>query len=641
MASVWQRANTAIAARAGLLALLACVPLLPEATTPVDDIAEAVETGSPAISIDTATQTARPGEQVSITVATYLVGEEAVLLVNGIDIARQRISESGRAKFELGIPALGPLVIGAEIVDAATQASLASAAEGAAINVTSPPTIAVLANRQSTYADSLRRGGWSVAELTPANISDQSAVFPSLLVLDDVAANDLPENAWQAIDEAVRTRAMGLLVLGGPSSFGLGAYRGSRLETMLPVVSEPPQHEPPASVMFLVDVSGSMDQPVAETNRLQVARQAVVATSQALRPIDRVGLMSFEVDVVDRLPLTSRPDHAVAVETAWPDSASGGTRLAPALARAVQVLEQEAAEHRLLVVLTDGNVDDEDLVQLESILETTDIDVVGLILGAASGDDDLARLIRATGGQARAITDILHLPEIMRSEVEDSRPAIVRGPSEVNVLLPTPWLPDAAWAPVDNYMLTRPTQDARIHLASNIGDVILASRQHGAGRVAALTPGISNWTEAWLTSEQWPVFITGLTSHLAVRDDGNIEVSFAGAGRRLVVDISESIPLRKTTARLVAPSGETTLIDLEPAAPRRLAAQMDLPEAGLYVAVIESESAVTRHHFVYKEPPDSENPMHVGPETAALAGPHALLAIVLLGFLLVMWWERR
>ena len=79
-------------------------------------------------------------------------------------------------------------------------------------------------------------------------------------VLVDVPATALSPVSLNSLDQAVRELGKGLLVVGGTSSFGPGAYLGSPLEELLPVRSEAPDDERLSNLsqVFAVDISGSM-----------------------------------------------------------------------------------------------------------------------------------------------------------------------------------------------------------------------------------------------------------------------------------------------------------------------------------------------------------------------------------------------
>ena len=461
--------------------------------------------------------------------------------------------------------------------------------------------------RPSVFAESLRKGSWSVTELAPRELGGQvHNLRPfACLVLDDVAVRDLPEAAWSAITNAVRRDAMGLLVLGGPHAFGLGAYRNSQLESLLPVISEPPKDESPAGLVFLIDVSGSMDRTDATNRRLQIARQAVLETVNALRPADRVGLITFDVESKELLSLDSRADHAKSIEQVWPDRASGGTRLMPSLRRAVDTLQRDDSKQKMLVLLTDGFLASDDVDQLDDTLRNSDVELIAMIIDVGSQSDigQLSRIANTHRGRVIRVDDVLRLPTLMRSEIESRRPALMTGLTQPKVTSPAAWLPgDVAWPPIDAYLLTRPRDEARIHLISERGDVLVASMHAGAGRVVAITTGLSDWTAKWLQWNHWPNIAAGLTNFVAARTTSNIDINLqqnTSVKTELNIELADrELPDKKLTAKLISPSGRLSSIDLQPQGPGQLAAQLQLDSFGQYSLTVDDGSTTTRHRFL-------------------------------------------
>jgi len=658
MRSSLHRSNFSIAARVVvMLLLLGAISHLWERPLAATSGRDAPPTREAAITLSTSTNTARPGQRIGIVVATTLApGSESdvVLIANGqpVGVAPRRKTTT----FEIDVPATGPLLLGAELRDRASGTLIAEIKNAALINVASTASVLIVANTPSSFGQSLRQGGWPVIELRPNALPGQidALAATSLLVLDNIAADDLPETTWARIEDAVRREAMGLLVLGGPRAFGLGGYRESRLENILPVVSEPPDDEPPASLIFLIDVSGSMDRPAATSNRLQVAKQAVVETSRVLRAIDHVGLMTYDVAVSERLPLEARAQHATAIEQSWPESASGGTSLAPAMLSAIDALEQVDNEQKILVVLTDGFVTDDDLEQLAEALQATDVEIIALLVTDRGGTplprDQLTQLIEANNGRALRINDVLQLPTLMRNEVENKRPAVIAGPSQLSTASPATWLPDVAWPPIDQYLLTRPRNEATVHIVSDRGDAVVASMNVGAGKVVAVTSGFSSWTTNWLQSDGWPTFAASLTRYLATRDTSRFDVSVQDGEHGetvLVVNLAERRLTNPMFATLVSPSAAVSTIELEPHGPGQLVTRLQLDEVGQYMAVIESESGTTRHRFLSQPrlPVGYRGGTPLPPATSSANEEwdwqRWLTVFALFGFLALLRWERR
>ncbi len=552
---------------------------------------------------------ARAGQRVAVSVDVRLrrsAAAELILLANNQAIARREIAESGTLDFLIDAPASGPLILGAELYNLDDGTTIAKRRQGALINIAGTPSILVLSDHPSAFGQSLADGGWPVLLSSSQEFSAQPdrLASVSLLVLDDVAATDLTTMAWGRIEHAVRQDAMGLLVLGGPHSFGLGGYRNSALESLLPVISEPPADEEPASLVFLIDVSGSMDQPGAATRRLQVARQATVETAQALRPVDRVGLITFDAQSHVLLPVDSRGNHASAIERIWPQSASGGTSLMPSLRLAVASLQEDAAEQQLLVLLTDGFLADTDLLQLGELLRGNEIELIAMILGDAARPEvsALAKITEANGGRVIPVNDVLRLPMLMRGEVESRRPAVVSDASRPRVTSSAPWLPEnVEWPRVDSYLLTRPRERAQVYLVSERGDALLAGISAGAGKVFAVTSGFSGWSEDWLQWDRWPAFAAGLTGFLAARDSRLFDVAVTQYSRdeaRLEVELRDRNLPNSFSAVLVSPSGSIEPVAVQAQGPGKLAATLKLGEPGQYNVVVDAGTLSTRHRFL-------------------------------------------
>ncbi len=556
-----------------------------------------------------APEMARAGQRIGVSVDVQLAVShqaEVVLLSNGRPVESKAIETGGEIEFVTTVPDDGPVIFGAELRDRRTGAVIAFLEQGSLTNVASTPSILLVSNGDSAFGDSLLAGGWSITKIRPGSLPGQLQSLPAYagLVLDDIAASELPITVWPRIEKAVRQDAMGMLVLGGPHAFGLGAYRESPLESLLPVISEPPGDEAPVSLVFLVDVSGSMDRQDGMSNRLQLAREATVETARALRSVDRVGLITFDVQTRELLAIESRTDHAKSIERAWPEAASGGTLLIASLRRAIDALEEDGAEQKLLVLVTDGFLADEDLEQLNIMLGRTDVELIAMIVGNndANGFNALSDIAAANRGLAMRVDDVLELPELMRNEVESRRPAVMTGQTRSIVMLPVPWLPDEnAWPDIDAYLLTRPRESAQVHLVSERGDVILASIAAGAGRVAAVTSGFGGWTEEWLRWSRWPEFATGLTGFLAVRETNQTSISVVQdyrGGATLSVEFSDRQLATNVTAILVAPSGESSAIELQPNSPGTLSANLELNREGQYTLALRTATTTTRHRFL-------------------------------------------
>ncbi|RMF76634.1 MAG: VWA domain-containing protein [Acidobacteria bacterium] len=162
----------------------------------------------------------------------------------------------------------------------------------------------------------------------------------------------------------------------------------------------------PTETVFVLDVSGSM-----QGRSIRAARQALVRALGRLEPMDRFSVVTFNhgFDVMSEslLPATAAE---VARARSWIDrrDAEGGTRIAPALERALALhgaRDDDRNVARRVVLLTDGAVANEAelLRDLASRLGTVRLHVVGI--GSAPNAWFVRELARAGRGLAEFVPD--------------------------------------------------------------------------------------------------------------------------------------------------------------------------------------------------------------------------------------------
>ena len=522
---------------------------------------------------------ARPGQRIVVE-ANHVIPSgtdyELLLYANGEVVARQTALIGNETLLVFDITSSGSLMLSAGLREAATGRNVARLEDAATVNVISTPRLLAISSNPSPFAASLSAGGWLVTEIRPRDLQVQLDTLNRFgaLILDDVSVNDLPAGAWRAIAAAVRADALGLIALGGPNSFGLGAYRSSVLEELLPLISEPPEDEQPASLILMLDVSGSMDSD--PQNALAIAKSAMMETANALRPADRVGLISFDVEARELLPIDARADHAQAIDDTWPKQASGGTTVLPAVELAVSAIQRETAEQKLVVIVTDGMLTDDDVAALAETAGDSGAEFITLLIANDPSKAPLARLDAADNISVLVVDDVLRLPALMRSAVENRRPAVVTKRTTPRAAAKLAGYIGRDWPPLDAYAVTRPRAQTSVILYSDNGDPLFAGWTVGAARVFALPGGLGEWAQEWLSWERWPDVAGELVESVVVRNDGQgrVHVDYDAVGQaELVIDLSN--PWAMPADGLLLPeNGEATPTELQRKAPRRFHASI-------------------------------------------------------------------
>ena len=480
---------------------------------------------------------------------------------------------------------------------------LALRRDAALIEIAPRATLLLAQGSPGPLADSLRRGGWPVEVVPASRLDDMRTRLAGYraLVLDDAAIGDASPSFWRGLVAAVQDQGLGLAVLGGERSFAAGGYRGSTLESILPLLSEPPATTQALRLVFLVDKSGSMGEGRTGSARFAQARRAVLATAATLDAQDEVALWTFDAEPRLLLPPTPAPAATQALDRDWPVGPGGGTRLAPALQAAIDTLTGMPSGRRLLVVATDGLVDEAPLAGLAAQLAREKIHIIWLAIGDGGDLARLHRLVGADTGSVRRVHEAGDLTPVMRDAVARRRARVERGPVEVRQVLPLPFAPGRvdAWPAVAAHAVTRAQSDAVVPLQSVRGDPLLAYRQAGRGRVAALPAGLGAWAPAWGAWPRWPTLAGGLASWLLdTPGPGELALTVSEMNGRLQVDVAADHPDPRLA--LQRPAGPWADLPLQPIAPGLWRARLDAPEPGVYGVEATAGPARRRVHHLHR-----------------------------------------
>jgi Ca-activated chloride channel family protein len=186
---------------------------------------------------------------------------------------------------------------------------------------------------------------------------------------------------------------------------------GTRLVTIgiqgaLPAVTQ----RPPLNLVFLIDTSGSMEDP----NKLGLLKQSFTLMLSELRPEDQVAIVTYAGSAGQVLPPTAAADRATIMSALETLSAGGSTAGAEGLELAYQVAETMKAEGDVTRILlaTDGdfNVGVSDPDGLEAYVakkrETgTYLSVLGF--GRGNLDDAIMQSLAQNGNGTAAYIDTL------------------------------------------------------------------------------------------------------------------------------------------------------------------------------------------------------------------------------------------
>lgn len=445
----------------------------------------------------------------------------------------------------------------------------------------------------------LEQDGWEIIQMQPAELPTDEAFFKNMnvILLDNLKADSLNNYMTENLMNAIEQTGTGLMVVGGPDSFGNGNYRFSELEKILPVTAEASRPLPAAAFLFLVDKSGSMEAVNRESSRLADAMRAVNESAKSLRPGDESALLVFDKSVEVLLPLKHRADTVSALNQPWPLNASGGTQLTPALEQSIDILSKSDSEQRFLILVTDGFVDGQNIQPLKTRLLDSGIQLIALAIGNDANIATLQELTSVNKGRILRVNTSAELPHLMRQELETKQ-------KTWNTLSVTPITQHQApffnqqkinWSNIQGYQLTRAKSSANVYVTTDKGDPLIAVHNFGAGRVAALPGGILN-------SKSGENFLTQLMAWLnSHQQSPELHVTHRYLAGKLIINV-DAIDADnqwhwsdKAEILLTYPGGMKYAQPLEATAPGHYSDVVNAPVSGVYQARI----SVDNKHSVY------------------------------------------
>jgi len=187
---------------------------------------------------------------------------------------------------------------------------------------------------------------------------------------------------------------------------------------------------PSANLVFLVDVSGSMDTP----DKLPLLKASLKLLVGALRPQDRITLVTYAGRTQIALPPTSGSEKAAIVSAIDQLQAGGSTAGASGIALAYQAAQQSFVTGGInrILLATDGdfNVGVTDFRQLKSMVEEKRKSGVSLsTLGFGAGnynDQMMEQLADAGDGAYSYIDNLMEGNKVLVGEMQSTLATIAR-----------------------------------------------------------------------------------------------------------------------------------------------------------------------------------------------------------------------
>jgi uncharacterized membrane protein len=437
--------------------------------------------------------------------------------------------------------------------------------------------------------------------MSPPNLTDMQAYDAVILV--NQSAYAFSQQQQEDLRQYVNDTGGGLVMIGGPESFGAGGWIGSPLEEALPVRLDPPQKRQMPKGALVICVH-SVEMPEGVYWGKKVSEAAVNRLSR----LDLAGINEYTWQSGHRWvhPLGPVGD-GTAIKRAINALTFGDMQdFTPSFQLSLNSLKEAEAGQRHMIVISDGDPSMPPASLLQQFKDSgITVSTVEVFPHSGADSSRMEEIARLTGGRHYFVNTqagLAKLPEIFMKEAMTVRRSLIweSGKGVVPSLLPgaSTTLRGVSSVPVINgYVVTAEREGLALTTAKVIGadpdqgDPLLAQWQYGLGRVVAYTSDASTkWNASWVA---WQGYRQFWEQHVrwTMRPQGsaNIRVLTENKGDNTLVTIEaldskgERLSFANFRGRLAKPDGTGVSVEFTQTAPGRYQATVATELAGSYV----------------------------------------------------------
>ncbi|MBD0379145.1 VWA domain-containing protein [Paenibacillus sedimenti] len=432
--------------------------------------------------------------------------------------------------------------------------------------------------------------------IAPELLSNDFATYMSYesIVLNNVAATQIPQAKMEMIEQAVRDYSVGFVMLGGEDSYGLGGYFKTPIERALPVYMDlrGKREIPSLGIVLVMDKSGSMS-----GDKIKLAQEAASRTVDLLRDKDTVGVLGFDSSPHWYVEPQKLSDKEGIVNKINSIPADGGTEIYTAVEQAYEKLSKVDAQRRHIILLTDGQSStNQSYEALTARMQKDNITMSTVAIGTDADQVLLGQLAEQAKGRYYAAVDQTTIPAIFsREAVLISRTYVVNQPFVPAYAAGADWrnILGQGLPALNGYIATTAKEAAEVVLTSPEPDPILARWQYGAGRSVAWTSDVTGaWSGNWVT---WPGFAPMLTQIIKWTfpqfQSSPLELSSHLSGNEVTLEARSAAGSGEAHGELRAVVTDESLgsqeVAFTPTAPGEYLVKLPVDKSGVYLAKTE------------------------------------------------------
>ncbi|HWN95161.1 MAG TPA: glutamine amidotransferase [Methylomirabilota bacterium] len=461
------------------------------------------------------------------------------------------------------------------------------------VNVRGDPRILLVsadAQQDATLAAALRSANIELRVIGVDKFPETLAEMQSYdcIFLSNIAAGDLGDRLMKLLESAVRDFAVGLVCVGGDQTYMAGAYKGTPLESTLPVNMELDSKKvlPPGAVVLVMH-------GMEFGNGNQIARDCAQGVLAALGPQDELGLIMWDgserwVFELQKVGNKTEASRAIAGMNQGDLGDFNGV-----MTRSFEALKKSSASLKHMIVFSDGDPFPP-RQQLMDDIRASKITASSVLISGHAGPQTMQYIADAGGGRFHNVISPSDLPQIFIKETmvilksaiyeEPFRPKLV-APSEV-----VRGIGGDEYPTLHGYVSTQPKPRAEVPLHTHKGDPLLAHWQYGLGRAVAFTSDAKpKWARMWMDWDKYRQFWTQVAQWSLRRvenADFTTEVNIDKGEGVISVEALDKDGNYQNFLNLqtvvVSPKGERQTVRLEQTGPGHYETRFPTKEIGAY-----------------------------------------------------------
>ncbi len=451
----------------------------------------------------------------------------------------------------------------------------------------------------------LKANNLEVVRATPSTFPtrpDELQGYDAILFHDFPATALSPQQMF-TIQSAVRDTGIGFAMIGGENSFLPGGYYETPIAEILPVDLNVRQRKvfPAATVVIIIDISGSMAVPEDGIPKVQLAARAAIETLKMLRPMDQFGVIVSGTGVDWLAPIQPASNKTRAIEQiSRVYAGGGGIYCRPSLEFAARAMLSQNTRVKHVILLADGDDCDEQegCFEIARHLRAQGVTMSVVSLGTGKDVGFLQQLAKVSGGNFYLTTRARDLPRLFTADVSlMTRSAIEEGVFTPIITGSDEMLEGINWSNTPSLLAYNLTSDrplARTLMRTHKKDPLLAVWQYGLGVSLAFTSDAKpKWAQRWVGWSEFAPFWTQLTrSILRKGSRQDYQITVRQEGGQAIVEMQaftpegEPINFLQPEVRISFPNGEGQTITLQQDAPGRYTGRFPLRDVGDYLLTV-------------------------------------------------------